>query len=231
MGSYAGKAYFMASAGAQNGPFFLWSSDGTEQGTQILTQDLFASEYEGVNGLMYISGANELWTSNGTPAGTSRLKTILYNDPMNYISQLTGAGRTLYFTTFSTEHGRELWKSDGTSAGTIMVKDITPGQVSTSFKEMLSFNGNLYAFSRFKPEGYAYAGAMDRAVGGLKALRKEGLYLIVRLIDGAGAASFIITLAPQLERGLRERRAVVRRWSGSARIKFRGRWFHDNSKG
>jgi ELWxxDGT repeat protein len=62
--------------------------------------------------------------TDGTEAGTTLVKNI---DSVHGPLDLTGAGRTLFFTADVGVEGQELWTTDGTKAGTTLVKDIDPG--------------------------------------------------------------------------------------------------------
>jgi len=62
--------------------------------------------------------------------------TVIFNE--------TVVGNTMYFVTYTREHGEELWKTDGTEQGTVMVKDIRPGPESSSPTSLCDVNGILF---------------------------------------------------------------------------------------
>ena len=86
----------------------------------------------------------ELWRSDGTRRGTRMVKDIRPGPrpcatskracrgqgASSYPSELTDAGRTLFFVINDGAHGNELWRSDGTARGTRMV--VGTGQHSIS---------------------------------------------------------------------------------------------------
>jgi ELWxxDGT repeat protein len=140
-----GVAYFRATDGVHG--FELWRSDGTEAGTQMVT-DLNPGEVNGfpdnitaVNGRLYFNGFNtpdftgsKVWQSDGTTVGTTLLA--------DTYPGLTGGGtfgpplasnftaldaNTIVFTALDPEGGLEPWKTDGTSAGTNRIIDLHPG--------------------------------------------------------------------------------------------------------
>jgi uncharacterized repeat protein (TIGR01451 family) len=49
-----------------------------------------------------------------------------------------------YFSANTTASGNELWKSDGTSNGTVMIADINPGVDSSSSRNFIEFNNDVY---------------------------------------------------------------------------------------
>ena len=58
---------------------------------------------------------------------------------------LTGAGSSIFFTAYDSEHGYELWKSNGTSKGTQLVLDITPGfDGSYGISNLVGANNQIY---------------------------------------------------------------------------------------
>ncbi|MFN0054661.1 MAG: ELWxxDGT repeat protein [Planctomycetales bacterium] len=155
-----GTLFFTASD--QNGRS-LWTSDGTEEGTEVVA-NVSPASLTVVNGTLFFTASfdattgNELWVSDGTAAGTTLVKDIFpgstsytgyyggyYSRPNNSNpAALTAVNGTLYFTADDGAHGRELWTSDGTSDGTVMVKDILPDGSSSSLDKLTSANGTLY---------------------------------------------------------------------------------------
>jgi len=118
-----------------------WVSDGTEAGTQMITElspGQTTALHSGFTAfgdrVLFIASdpqhGQEFWISDGTVAGTHILRDInpgpsdsVYNTPY-----ITVAGDVAYFTALTAAEGQELWKTDGTEAGTTLVRDIFPGQ-------------------------------------------------------------------------------------------------------
>lgn len=113
---------------------WLWKSDGTAEGTALLTQVYYglyapaindSAEFITMNGALYYSFNHWLWKSDGTPAGTQLVKDVCENiDFCLGISGLTPIDGKLYFTAETGNDAQELWKSDGTPGGTIMLKTL-----------------------------------------------------------------------------------------------------------
>ncbi len=147
----------------------LWRSDGTLEGTYIVTDltptydAIYGEAWSYPNNLtkfknqLFFSAfstntGNELFKSDGTASGTSLVKDIC----PDYISNCCGNGShsypgdfivvdsLLYFMACDGIHGRELWKTDGTESGTNLVIDLTEGEESTTISEQTAFKGRLY---------------------------------------------------------------------------------------
>ncbi|MEP7317313.1 MAG: ELWxxDGT repeat protein [Panacibacter sp.] len=146
------KVYFGASDGSNGYANYLYVSDGSPAGTQvvynvplanglynagILNNKLFFSCTDAVTG-------SELYVSDGTTAGTSLLKDINAGDQGSYPYSFTAVGNTLYFQASDLDHGGELWKTDGTSNGTLPVKDIYPGSFGSYPINLTAADGKLY---------------------------------------------------------------------------------------
>ncbi|MFP5287514.1 MAG: ELWxxDGT repeat protein, partial [Thermoanaerobaculia bacterium] len=151
----AGSRLFFAAQ--QDGGRELWTSDGTEAGTQrvadiapgpasSLPQDLtahlgtvFFSADDGSTG-------RELWKSDGTAAGTVRVRDILPGPGSSDPRGITSAGGLVFFIADDGSSGAELWRSDGTAAGTFRVKDIRPGPQSSSIQGLTAY-GDIVVFA------------------------------------------------------------------------------------
>lgn len=147
---------------------FLWKSDGTVEGTQVVRQlsppttiDLVKSfiveSYAAGDRLFMIedpAGFGEtrtLWTSDGTAAGTHPIDSVsMFAGP--FLQGLRSYGRvapvalgtTLYFVGTTEAGGVELWRTDGTAAGTAAVADLAPGAASSSITGLANVNGTIY---------------------------------------------------------------------------------------
>lgn len=133
----AGKVYFAFDDGVHD--LELWTSDGTEAGTALVT-DINPNDYSidfeylelvEFNGLVYFQANDEthgtqLWKTDGTPGNTVRVTDINEGEYGSYFHNLTVSGGVLYFITDDGEHGLELWSTDGTEGGTSLVRDINP---------------------------------------------------------------------------------------------------------
>lgn len=158
------KLYFNASDGVYG--YELWSTDGTETGTQMV-KDIFLGsqhsmehygEMEVLNGQLYFSAMDnatgyELWKSNGTASGTVRVKDIKVGSESGFttknIEKVTfGVGQSkLVFAADDGSHGSELWVTNGTESGTYMLKDINNGTGGSIAYP--GANGALYLFNYY----------------------------------------------------------------------------------
>lgn len=112
----------------------IWSSDGTEVGTNMFmvinpTGTNAQSFYNYNNQLVFSADdgivGKELWISDGTPGGTQLLKDINPTGNSDILGFRTINGKLVFVASEDT-HGNEIWTSDGTSSGTYLVKDIFP---------------------------------------------------------------------------------------------------------
>ena len=144
----------------------LWKSDGTESGTNMVTDALSPGTGNGipkymteVNGRLFFQAYSTLtgwglYGSDGTAQGTVLLgKSFIIGISLpagsaysreDYLVNVDG---TLFFagttSTVSSDYGVELWRSDGTAAGTYVVKDIYPGAGSSNPDCLANVNGTL----------------------------------------------------------------------------------------
>lgn len=158
----------------QNGVFFIaddgvngqepWISDGTEEGTFMLTDmypgndEPFYSRNPLVAGnLIYFIGndevnGGELWVSDGTSNGTKMLKDLYpgKSSSMLTLSYMVEMGGMVYFAPreggggIPDTRGTELWKTDGTAEGTVIVKDIVPGANSSLVNHLVATDDLIY---------------------------------------------------------------------------------------
>ncbi len=172
LGTLAGKVIFAADD-ADHG-YELWSSDGTEAGTQLIkdiNQGLAWSVLPQLGGavfdgrLFFVGTSTEFgaepWVTDGTAAGTMMFKDIESGAGSSfygfgsarrrfYVLPLGGSGRLIFPAATST-YGTELWVSDGTSSGTTLLKDIFPGTDGgigeDSFEAAMGTNGAKLFFA------------------------------------------------------------------------------------
>ncbi len=146
----------------------LWVSDGTNEGTRLVT-DLnnsstnsfgFSSGIKLVNfnnSIIFlvdnndyasspvIGNGSEIYISDGTAQGTKIIKDIVpgAGSGVRFISDLV-INNELYFTAWTPETNTELWKTDGTESGTVLVKDIAPGENRSDIKSLAVIDSTLY---------------------------------------------------------------------------------------
>ncbi|RYE26495.1 MAG: T9SS type A sorting domain-containing protein [Sphingobacteriales bacterium] len=126
-----GKAYFLIVDGADAG---LWSSNGTQQGTQKVKSISFDNSHitnpatmlvcnNALYFLQYYTENNlsksSIWKSDGTSAGTKRVKELAASTTSNaslnvFLKSIVG--NKVFFEVGS--YPSQLWVSDGTTAGT-----------------------------------------------------------------------------------------------------------------
>lgn len=129
--------------------WWLWVSDGTEAGTQMIYQ--CATKYPGVENNSFITPwcrvgrkvffkadnvdgttSEELWVTDGTAKGTNFVKdinteTIATGTANSAIDNMVNFyNEKLFFKAFSIESSNEPWESDGTTEGTFQIYDTDP---------------------------------------------------------------------------------------------------------
>jgi ELWxxDGT repeat protein len=107
----------------------IWTSDGTAEGTSVLTvPGLNVDEATASGGLYYFVNdelpALQLWRTDGTVPGTFPLFAMGDSRFFDGMTPLSGG---LFFAGSDPAHGVEPWFTDGTVAGTRLLKDIDPG--------------------------------------------------------------------------------------------------------
>ena len=129
----------------------LWTSDGTDAGTQMVKEIRPGGEsgvfglLPVVNGLLYFVGddgtqeGQGLWRTDGTAAGTFKLLHT-FNAP----ATATAVGNQLYFLRRpSGSFDLEFWKTDGTVAGTVKYATLPEG-FDRPQAQMAVLNGVAY---------------------------------------------------------------------------------------
>ncbi len=109
-----------------NSDRYLFVSDGTAAGTQILVGFSGVSTISQIavaSGIGFVARDNGLTRTDGTLSGTFSL------GPFSSVTNLANVNGTRFFSASTSGTGTELWKSDGTVAGTVLVKDIQSAPV------------------------------------------------------------------------------------------------------
>ena len=120
----------------------LWKSDGTESGTELVSDlqggDAYSSSAPSglvnFNGKLFFAAddgthGRELWKSDGTAGGTMRITDLnTTGDSINANTQLVSFNGSLIFAARqSAAAGTQLWTSNGTTAGTTLLKAVRTG--------------------------------------------------------------------------------------------------------
>ncbi|MGA2298731.1 MAG: T9SS type A sorting domain-containing protein, partial [FCB group bacterium] len=132
----------------------LWKTDGTGQGTNMITdieqvdvanlknqffpfKDKFC--FDGDDGIHNV----ELWITDGTKEGTNMVADICTGANPSCPIEPYQYGDKLYFSADDCENGRQLWVTDGTNSGTKMVKEIK-GLYGSFPENLISSNDILF---------------------------------------------------------------------------------------
>lgn len=178
---------FFAFEQGQHTYMSLWSTDGTQENTQVLGQveaDLFLENMIPLdNRLLFPGRANGagsdygLWATDGTAEGTVLVHDGVKPDFGDYVSLNIGVvfGDRVLFQGEDEEHGTEPWITDGTTEGTFMLKDLNPGTADSP--------ANTVGAGRFAVRG-------DRAYF-VAAVANEDYQLIET--DGTTAGTEVVT--------------------------------------
>ena len=113
----------------------LWATDGTVQGTRLVSDINEGNDSSNPSGLVNVDGTlyfaafteedgRELWTTDGTAEGTEMVADVFNGENSSNPAELVNVDGTLFFTAENSVNGIELWKSDGTAGGTMLVRDI-----------------------------------------------------------------------------------------------------------
>jgi ELWxxDGT repeat protein len=127
----------------------LWTSDGTEGGTQALTTGMSLSNLAAAGSRVVFTGndsANgpEPWVSDGTVAGTHLLRDIYPGTFGSYPSDLTSVRGAVYFTAADDLHGGEVWMTDGTPEGTKFAGEVEPGTSGSNPRAYVQAGDRLF---------------------------------------------------------------------------------------
>ncbi len=159
---YKDQVFFKATHGFTGSE--LWSSDGTETGTNlfldindsgsssprnfiVINDQMFFKADDGIHG-------RELWVSDGTTSGTQLFMDINQGsgDGLANTYDYFKLGEHIYFEAQEVDDNLELWRTDGTIEGTVRVADI--GKVTSSFPDnFFTFNGKLFCSAYTEEHG------------------------------------------------------------------------------
>lgn len=120
----------------------LWRTDGTEEGTTLVTRSGAPTDMTNVGGTLFFrtrEGTRRYWwASDGSEAGTIRIDKV---EPVSGFQNTAAVGDTFYFIG-DDGSGEALWQSDGTLAGTVPVD--TGGAALDELLFLTNSNGVLY---------------------------------------------------------------------------------------
>lgn len=129
----------------------LWISDGTEENTRLLIDDLSINSLSFYPGLLESfqdkivfslrteNNLSNLWISDGTQAGTH---TLIEKDIRG--SSVLGEHNGLLYLKVTDESGSEIWVSDGSENSAIQLYDIAPGDDDSDPRELHVLNDLVY---------------------------------------------------------------------------------------
>jgi ELWxxDGT repeat protein len=141
-GAVAANAFFFqVRALYDRQPPELWRTDGTPDGTKILSHTGFDA-FAVLDDTFFFLANDQLWRSDGTAAGTRALAHVGWT----FSSKLVATGRALFFTTEEAD-GTALWTSDGSREGT---RKLTVGELER-FGPLKAVGDTLF-FSRPDPQ-------------------------------------------------------------------------------
>jgi ELWxxDGT repeat protein len=131
------------------GPIRLWSTDGTDAGTSVVSSSVAPgnpTEVAWTGGQLFFSGSDgstgsEPWVSDGTENGTHLIANMVTDPPASSNpDNMRGTTGRVFFTATSSAAAREIWTSDGTSPGTLAITNFLG---SKAFSMFMGWKGNL----------------------------------------------------------------------------------------
>lgn len=158
--AYNGKVYFKASDVGYGDNSELWVTDGTEAGTQKVTEinptgGSNPGNFTELNGMLYFTAYSSSVANNSLYATDG--DTVYRVKDIGVYGLTTFNGKLYFRGHLATSTDDELWVSDGTEAGTLMVKDIFPGGSYTQSSYPFYFaeyNGLLYFIAQDSTNRY-----------------------------------------------------------------------------
>jgi ELWxxDGT repeat protein len=179
--------YYVADDGEFLGVSALWKSDGTDQGTVMLSNPGNVTLpgpfiLKGTT-LYFLNGGDQLQSVNQGSSFIGTVKDFSNSGTSSPVSDLALAGTTLYMSANNGgTTGFELWRSDGTQLGTVLVKDI-----NTNTNPLIGSTGsNPSGFTDLN--GIVYFKAQDVA-GGFELWRTNGTAAGTQLVKDIRAGS------------------------------------------
>ncbi|UQB68417.1 T9SS type A sorting domain-containing protein [Epilithonimonas zeae] len=142
------KVFFLARSNFSN--YWLFSTDGTEAGTQYVfpfPSDLsFFQDVVLAGNKIYFLINYQLWVSDGTDSGTKKLKT--FGSYTSGSVNLRVFGNKVVTAIDDGINGKQVWISDGTTDGTFLLKKIsnTGSAIGNDF-DIVDFNNKFYFFA------------------------------------------------------------------------------------
>jgi len=199
---YNGKLYF-ASVNMEHLVFVLWSTDGTEAGTNKFelpdnTELWWPQDMTVFEGTLYFGAAipdygAELWRTDGTAAGTAMIKDINPGAGESYPRHFTPYNGNLYFTATDIDMDTQLWMTDGTEAGTLKITPVFADQndpVNMAWNLFREVGGKLLFPAWYEDIGYELYAVVDAAAVGIEGYLVESTFKLY-----PNPASDVLTLA------------------------------------
>ena len=141
----------------------LWTTDGTKDGTFLVTDGFYG--FLPVSGnisdaVLFVAQSAEtsyhsaLWRSDGTNAGTQIVRTI--GDTHNVFENLRTVGNKVLFTILNNATGaRTIWISDGTNEGTLPIRlSLDSNLVLNSTPQFTMYNDGIAFVAATEATGY-----------------------------------------------------------------------------
>ena len=191
----------------------LWKTDGTSEGTLLVSNILPHGVDEGAIELVEFADAiffrvngeasQQIWRSDGSVEGTRLFidfgpsSDVLPHPSLrasDFPFDFEVIGDTMLFAVDTEEFGRELWKTDGTEQGTTRLTDIASGPESSvlGYRPFLVSNGRVF----FSAENEGRGSALWASDGNSKTERSSSV-ISVRLDCPRVLVTLQLTSTPQ----------------------------------